>query len=95
MIWRRVGRLSEELMKICNVCVTEGIAVTLVCTVYRVYPRIGSPTRCGSSTVMANTGAIPLFVVVVVLFAGGEDWIWQSVLLHYGSCWQRTGTEAP
>lgn len=82
-------------MKTCDICVIRGTVVTLVCTVYRVYPRIGSPTRCGSSTVMVKTGAIPLLVAVVVLFAGGEDWIWQSVLLHYEAYGQRTGTEAP
>ncbi len=28
-------------------------------TVYMVYARMGSPTLCGSSTVITNTGLIP------------------------------------
>ena len=35
--------------------------LTCVCTVYIVYPQIGSPTFCGSSTEMINSGCNPPF----------------------------------
>lgn len=36
---------------------------------------MGSPTRCGSSTVIVNTGAILVSPEPEVLVAGGEDCI--------------------
>lgn len=59
LIWRTRGKWSVRAVRRSR---THTVAYkrTRVCTVYMVNDRIGSPTFCGSSTVIENTGGIPL-----------------------------------